>query len=109
MSFFGGEEADSVVVLEPPIRDGARLNNSGARLDEGARLGDSCAGPASGARDSSIYESSCKTVNTAATISARAVTVATASQQPQDTIRFIGTCRHSCWPGIGDSSTMFDI
>ena len=82
MSFFGGGEPGSVVALEPPNRDGARLVNSGARLDEGARLGGSSAGPASRARDSSVDESSCKTVNTAATVSARAVTVATANQQP---------------------------
>ena len=78
------------MALEPPNRDGARLNNSGARLDEGARLGGSSAGPASGARDSSVDGSSCKTVNTTATVSVRAsaIIVATANQQPQDTMLF---------------------
>ena len=73
------------MALGPPIRDGVRLNNSGARLDEGARLGGCCAGPASGARDSSVDEVSYKTVNTVATVSARAAMVATANQQPQNT------------------------
>ena len=76
------------MALEPPIRDGARLNSSGARLGKGARLGDNCAGPVSGAHDSSVDESSCKTVNTVATVSTRAVTVATANQQQQDTMIF---------------------
>ena len=95
--------------LEPPIRDVALLNNSGARLDEGARIGDSCAGPASGVHDSPVDESSCKTVNTAATVPARAVMVATANQQPQDTMISIDICRHSCWPGIVDYLTILAI
>ena len=76
------------MALESPNRDGARLNNSGARLGEGARLGDNCAGPAIGARDSSVDESYCKIVNTVATVPARAATVVTANQQPQDTMFF---------------------
>ena len=69
------------MALELPIRDGAQLNDSGARLGEGARLGDSYTGPASEMRDSIVDESSCKTVNTAAKVSARAVATAVANQQ----------------------------
>ena len=87
-SFFGGGGPDLAVAFEPPIRDGARLNNSGARLYEGARLGDSCAGPSSGTRDASVDEGSCEIVNAAATVSARAVTVAIANQQQQGTMFF---------------------
>ena len=61
------------MTLWSPIRDGARLNDSGARLDKGVRLGGSCVGPASDTRDSTTGERSCKTVNTAAEVPARAV------------------------------------
>ena len=76
-----GWGSGSVVALEPPIRDGARLNDSGARLGEGVRRGDSCAGPASETRDSAVDGRSYRTVNITATVSARAVAIATANQQ----------------------------
>ena len=74
------------MVLEPPIRDGTRLSDSGARPDGGARLGDSCAGPASEARDSAVDGGSCKTAKAAAMVPVHAVT--TANQQPYDTMLF---------------------
>ena len=69
------------MALELPIRDGAQLNDSGARPGEGTRLGDGYTGQAGGTRDSAVDEGSCKTVNTVVKVSARAVATATANQQ----------------------------
>ena len=59
-SFFGGGGPDLAVAFEPPIRDGARFNDSAAQLDEDARVGNSCAGPSSETRDSAVAEGSCR-------------------------------------------------
>ena len=74
------------MVLEPTIRDYAWLNDSSARPDEGAQLGDSCVGQASETHDSFVDGGSCKTVNTAATVPARALVAV--NQQPQDAMFF---------------------
>ena len=76
------------MVIEPPIRDGARLNDRGARPDEGARIGGSCASQASATRDSAVEESSCKPVDAAAMVPARAVATASANQQLYDAMLF---------------------
>ena len=85
--------------FEPPIRDGVRLNDSSARLDDNARLSGSCAGPAIEAHDSTVGESPGKTVTAAAAVPAHAVATAATRNRERLSPRLARRFEDKLWRG----------